>query len=256
MWIKQLLGRADLLIPTLTFKQVDGFHKDSKLLNDICKLRYEVYCLECAYLEAEAYPEHLETDEYEDYALHIGAYDAGGDLVGTVRLVQPKEDQPYPFESHCSAFPDFFPPPRACAGEISRLVVKPGNRAEQGRNDHLVLLGLLREILRHGERTGVHYIYAAMEDRLALSLEKLSLKFKAVGPPADYYGQVRLYYADLEVLNEKLRKRNGFLYAWFNDRPVPLTALLEFMLLRPWRKRLARWRTRLQGDPPLRTSHE
>jgi len=239
-------------------------------LKEIYRLRYEVYCLECEYLQATDFEEGLETDDYDDCSIHFAAYTLDRNIVGTVRLVQPRAGQPYPFEGHCKVFDDFSLPPHETAAEISRLVVRKTFRrrrgdsmegisrdfVEQGTtasiqppvaqerrgNSPLLLLGMYREMYRHSRANGIRYWYAAMERALARSLEKMGFKFMPIGPQVDYYGPVTPHMVDLNDLNERLRKENKFLAAWFNDEPIPLWVMLKTLLgnlvaSRPKRKR-------------------
>ncbi len=240
---------------------------ESYVLKEIYKLRYEVYCLERHYLEAKDCQDDQETDEYDDCSIHFAAYTLSNDIVGTVRLVQPHEGQSYPFETHCTPFPEFAYPPRDSAAEISRLVVKKTYRRRRGDsmegisqdfvekgntktikprstvrrdkrgNSPLLLLGMYREMYRHSRQNGIRYWYAAMERSLARSLEKMGFKFVPIGPQVDYYGPVTPHMVDLNELNERLKRENKFLAAWFNDEPIPLWILVKTVIGNLWEER-------------------
>ena len=209
----RLLGKRDILIPYFDFSKVLRGNMESFILKEIYRLRYEVYCLECEYLQAKDFDEGLETDDYDDCSIHFAAYTLDRKIVGTVRLVQPGEAQGYPFEGHCKVFEDFAMPTRATAAEISRLVVRKTFRRRRGDsmegiskdfvdkgttasiqpptveerrgNSPLLLLGMYREMYRHSRATGIRYWYAAMERSLARSLEKMGFKFLPIGPQVD-----------------------------------------------------------------------
>ena len=51
-------------------------------------LRYQVYCLERAFLNPEHYANQLEIDEFDADSLHFGTINLQGELVGTARLVR------------------------------------------------------------------------------------------------------------------------------------------------------------------------
>jgi len=51
--LDRLFGRRDILIPYFDFSKVLRGNMESFILKEIYKLRYEVYCLECSYLEAK-----------------------------------------------------------------------------------------------------------------------------------------------------------------------------------------------------------
>jgi N-acyl amino acid synthase of PEP-CTERM/exosortase system len=259
MLLDRLLGRRDLLVPYFDFETVLRQAVASAVLRDIRKLRYEVYCLECNYLQADAYDEGLEADEYDVNAIHFAAYTLDhASIIGTVRLVQPGPDQAYPFQDHCTTFGQFVFPPRAEAAEISRLVVRKTHRRRRGDsmegisaefrdrgrlaeirakpvlgreqrrgNSPLLLLGLYREMYRYSRAHGIRYWYAAMERSVARSREKMGCKFVPIGPQTHNNGPVTPHMVDLHDLNARLQIENKFLAAWFNDEPIPFRVLVR-----------------------------
>lgn len=257
---ERLTGKRDILIPYFTFQKVLKGNMESYVLKEIYKLRYEVYCLERHFLEASDFQEGMETDEYDDCSTHFAAYTLDKNIVGTVRLVQPHPGQEYPFQSHCLPFAEFVYPAAESAAEISRLVVRKTHRRRRGDsmegisqdfmekgsaktiqpgptvrgdkrgNSPLLLLGMYREMYRHSRQNGIRYWYAAMERSLARSLEKMGFKFIPIGPQVDYYGPVTPHMVDLNELNERLKRENKFLAAWFNDEPIPLWIMVKTMV--------------------------
>ena len=229
------------------FRSFPG-HAPGDIPNDIFKLRYDVYCVECAFLKPDDAFEGLEFDDFDDCSTHFAAYTMEESLIGTVRLVQPRPPRHFPFELHCTTFPDFVMPPRAECGEVSRLAVKrthrrrradsvlgiPGFTAMRGAGDvaafspeverrdrrsPMLLLGMYREMFRHSRAGGVRYWFAAMERSLAHSLAKVGFQFEPIGPEADYYGAVTPYVVDLNVMLERLEQNNPALGAWFGEKP-------------------------------------
>ncbi|CAN5867017.1 hypothetical protein BH11PSE12_BH11PSE12_06660 [soil metagenome] len=265
MWIQRLLGKQDILVPYFKFSKEVRENVESTLLQEIFKLRYEVYCLECNYLPSEEFKNGLESDEYDDCSIHFAAFTLKDEIIGTVRLVHPNPDQVYPFESHCSIFEGYVMPPREQAGEISRLVVKKTHRRRRGDsmegvsrdfrehgnaasikphhggnkregNSPMLLLGLYREMYRHSRQNGIRFWYAAMERSLARSLDKMGFRFVPIGPQTDYYGPVTPFIVDLDELNERLHQENKFLAAWFNDERVPVMVIIRTFADAFWRR--------------------
>ena len=256
VFFDRLFGKRDVLVPYFSFSKVLRGNMESLVLQEIYKLRYEVYCLECNFLEANDYQSGQESDEYDDCSTHFAAFTLDQNIVGTVRLVQPKDEQVYPWETHCHPFEEFVMPPRENAAEISRLVVRKTHRRRRGDsmegiskdfvekgstasikpkgvsrdkrgNSPLLLLGLYREMYRHSRANRIRYWYAAMERSLARSLEKMGFRFVPIGPQVDYYGPVTPHMVDLNELEERLSRENKFLAAWFNDQRIPLWILIK-----------------------------
>lgn len=256
MFIQMLLGKRDLLIPYFKFRVIDHNIPDESLLEEIFKLRYEVYCLERHFLSEEEFGDGLERDGYDGCSTHVAAFTNEGQVIGTVRLVQPFSDQSYPFETHCELFEHFEMPARETAGEVSRLVVRKNYRRRRGdsmegvsaeflengmvqsikpkrpgrareNNSPLLLLGLYREIYRYSRRNGIRYLYAAMERSLAKCLNKMGFSFVPIGPQTDYYGPVTPFILDLDELDKRLNAENQFLAAWFTDKPLPFKFILK-----------------------------
>ena len=258
-------GDQDLLVPYFRFREVAQDDPNRPELREIFKLRYEVYCLERAFLDAEVFTEGMETDEFDRHSFLFGGFHRDDDfIVGTVRLVQPGPEQQYPWQEHCTAFAEFKLPPREQSGEVSRLVVrktyrrrrgdsmegisqefrekgttasiKPAKSAgEQRGNSPLLLLGLYREMYRHSRANGIRYWYAAMERSLARSLDRMGFRFEPIGPKVDYYGPVIPHMVDLDECMSRLKQQNQFLHAWFNDLPIPLPVRIK--------TRFANWRS-------------
>jgi len=215
---------------------------------EIFALRYEVYCLECGYLDPKAYQDGLESDEYDTRAAHFTAHNRNNELVGSLRLVHPPGSLTFPFESHCyELFEDVILPPREKAAEVSRLVVRKSYRGrivdpladiaeefsiggpvgpahehaddcERRRNSPEILLGLYRGIYQYSVNAGIRYWYAAMEKSLARALARLHVHFTPIGAETDYYGPVTPYLIDLRDLECSVGATSPNLLAWFRGQ--------------------------------------
>lgn len=212
----------------------------------IYALRYEVYCLECNFLPAENYPDGLEFDEYDSYSTLFAACNHSDEVIGTARLIQCPDDEPFPFEIHCNTLHEHIAlPPKHECGELSRLIVHKNYRRrrddslegvsrefmlstipapqvsdqpampERRINSPEILLGLYRQMYHYSLDAGVRYWYAAMERSLARILRGFNFTFKPIGSESNYYGPVTPYIADLRELEHNLRTRNPDLLAWF-----------------------------------------
>ena len=216
------------------------------MMRELFALRYQVYCLECGFLDPKNYSDELETDEYDPNSVHFTAYNLENQLVGSLRLVLPGIDQRFPFQEHCKElFDDVFMPPPLESGEVSRLVVRESYRRRLGdtragvSQDFLIgsayrmhderpkwerrssspqiLMGLYREMYQYSVETNVRYWYAAMEKSLVRALARLHFVFRPIGMETNYYGPVTPYVADLHELEQRLGANNPELLAWFRE---------------------------------------
>ncbi|PXX35320.1 PEP-CTERM/exosortase system-associated acyltransferase [Undibacterium pigrum] len=181
------------------------------LLAESYRLRYQVYCKERGFLQAAAYPCGMETDFYDDDALHFAALGEDGHMAGTVRLVGAR-NRHYPLQEKCAL--DIAIPPHTA--EVSRLAVTRGHdrfaisagdeflsqgslhdqssrlqSADERRWQSELAIGLYKVIYREAKLQGIQYFLAAMEGSLARMLIRFQLPFKPVGPVVDYYGKVQ-----------------------------------------------------------------
>jgi N-acyl amino acid synthase of PEP-CTERM/exosortase system len=218
-------------------------------LEEVFSLRFRVYCLERGFLPAGQYPDGKESDEYDDISTHFTAFSRSNQLAGTVRLILPCDDRPFPYELHCRALYDHLElPPRSECGEVSRLIVdknyhrrrgdtpegvseeilnsndpiKPVKRQQDNSERRIstpeIVLGLYRQMYHYALETGIRYWYAAMERSLARVLSRLGFNFNPIGLETDYYGPVTPYLADLREIERALDANNPELMAWFREK--------------------------------------
>ncbi len=211
---------------------------------EIFALRYEIYCLECGFLDPEEYRDGLESDEYDKGAAHFTAHNGDNELVGSLRLVHPPLAKTFPFENHCyHTLQNVVLPPREESAEVSRLVVRKNYRGRIGSSParaqqefaiggpyglsgqhHAhgerrspspeILSGLYREIYQYSLKMGIRYLYAAMERSLARGLSRFQFGFTPIGTETDYYGPVTLYLLDLREMERRLTEERPMFLAW------------------------------------------
>jgi N-acyl amino acid synthase of PEP-CTERM/exosortase system len=213
--------------------------RDVVLMDDLYELRFQVYCLECGFLDKNDYPQGLETDEHDDASAHFGAYDLENELAGYVRLVSPDAIGTFPFQNHCVSLLDGVQlPPAGHSAEISRLMVREDLRRVRGeaateraggasaamrrltemrQPSPQILLSLYREMYAYSLQHGIRYWYAAMERALARTLNRMNFSFRQIGPATDYYGPVAPYVADLRELEDQLDQHCPSLLAWMRS---------------------------------------
>src|SRR3972149_11493199 len=98
------------------------------LWDGITRLRYDVYCLECKYLDAAQHPNGREIDEFDPHSIHFASTNERSEMVSTLRLVL---DSPlgFPLEHHAGTLSEEFRRlPRDKTAEISRLILAKSYR--------------------------------------------------------------------------------------------------------------------------------
>lgn len=71
-----------------------AFAASDEQKSEVYGIRYSVYCDEFRYESADAFPDHLETDEFDKSSLHaLVTHVASGLPAGCVRLVSPSGSQ-------------------------------------------------------------------------------------------------------------------------------------------------------------------
>jgi len=197
------------------FRKIDS----PELLEDVFRLRYQVYCKERRFLSASDYPQGAEQDAFDEFAVHFGAFDPAGTLVGAVRLILP--DCPvFPIEERVPdlALGRTLPLRRECA-EISRLTISKEFRRSLSLGDpnglsglalrpgyvlrkvSPVALGLCHLLYEECLEQQIGYCLALMERPLHLLLRFHGFVFRQVGPAINCFGPVAPYVIDITAMD-------------------------------------------------------
>src|SRR5690606_196740 len=139
-----------------------------ELLEASYRLRYQVYCHERRFLPAEYYPDGIETDVFDDHAVHLGVLNTDGELVATARLVR-RSAHGLPMFGHCSVTVDHpvLADPNAPIVEVSRLSVSRRYNRRKG-DQHYALEGgmsVTGERRREGGEIGMTLYRELHQDR-------------------------------------------------------------------------------------------
>lgn len=230
---KEVIGQTEFI-----FRLVES----QEHIRQVYRLRYQVYCNECGFITKEEYPEEMERDKYDSYALHFVAEDPQG-IIGTARLVL---DNPhgFPFEERCSDNLNFdvTTVDRRQLAEISRLIISKNYRRR--RDDGLyyspdyvdikveepkerlnrirpMAFGIYREMYQECKRRGITHWFAIMEKSLWLLLRMHNFVFNPIGEEIDFYGAVRPYMCKIEEGERVLSQKSPRLWKYFLDGLEP-----------------------------------
>jgi N-acyl amino acid synthase of PEP-CTERM/exosortase system len=219
-----------------------------QLLEKSHRMRYQIYCLERRFLNAEDYPNQLEFDGFDRDSVHVGVLDAGGELVGTARIVKPGSAG-LPFNLYCDLFPDETALTEAgnAVVEISRVCISrryarrradlffdardaresdepamPAYERRVQRGD--VFAPLVKALYHATKRLGATHWIIAIEKSLRRRIAQYGLPFHLAGPEADYYGRVAPYIMSLAELDRVI---DGRQFASLDDFPIGLEPAVQ-----------------------------
>jgi N-acyl amino acid synthase of PEP-CTERM/exosortase system len=206
------------------------------LIDAAHELRYQVYCVEHAFLDRSNYCGEREIDRYDRHSAHaVLVYRPTRKVVGCVRLILPGPDDglsSLPIRALLTdegrARLDRWD--RATTAEISRYAVSKIFRHRQGEDLYPdvhpagrpgydfrrvaphVSLGLVRAVATLAAERGITTVCAAMTPALRRLLEMWGLNFQPLGPVVDYHGQRQPCVADCEALLTGMATRHAEYY--------------------------------------------
>jgi N-acyl amino acid synthase of PEP-CTERM/exosortase system len=207
-----------------------------ELMEQVHRVRYEVFCQEFHFEQEENCPGGLERDEYDDQAIHFLIMHRNSALpAGCVRLIQTRTtdpDAPLPIERYCAASlaPGEGHPSRMLRNslcEISRLAVSGHFRKRRGESESplgtsegipmdneieyrifpLLSFTLFLAVLSMSIFTQQRDSLAMMEPWLARHLQLMGFSFRQIGELTDYHGaRAAFHYTLDQALADKERR--------------------------------------------------
>lgn len=191
------------------------------LMETAFSIRYQVYCLERSYEDADAFPDRMETDEYDLHSAHsLVKCQRSGEYAGLVRLILPNPldvNKPLPVERFChsemkkagvdlsaihreniaeiSRFSISKELKRQCAQKAAVSVVRDSvdfqdrGEAEYPRMLPHITLGLFAGVVRMSAQHHITHWLAVMEPTFFRLLSRYGIYFQKAGPVVDYHGR-------------------------------------------------------------------
>ena len=215
---------------TLSFQKVDP--RDEVLMKEVYRIRYQVYCLECGFEDPKDYPDGMERDKYDPYAIHFLAMDENGPI-GTIRLIRDSYLK-FPVEKHCKINMNSDNVPREKLGEISRLAVSKRYRRkvedrtalphlsdkEEGLHDRRrhadISLSLYKMVYQESKKLGIKYWYTAMGRGLQRLLKKSNFVFDQIGDEVDYHGPRTPFLGNIQKMGQAVAADRPEIYDKIN----------------------------------------
>lgn len=205
-------------------------------MEDVFRLRFQVYCEEKEFLPRAAYANGMEIDEFDDQATHIAVYGDDPLPKGYVRVIAAGDQSELPLFAHgMTVGPEFPIPAPGGAVEISRMMVRSDYRKRlrdpddgfpptalladpPARNaSDLIQLKLIRLAYRHALASDVRWFLSAIEPAQGRKLSMMGFPIRPIGPVGDYFGNVRPHAVDLREMEDKLRENCPDVWAFFDD---------------------------------------
>lgn len=190
------------------------------------RVRYQVFCVERGFEQADAYRNWEEVDRWDRHAQQFVVHDkSSGDAVAAVRIVLPTVAK-LPVE-HLGCITEQPPVPvsRDQVAEISRICVVrgdgsptvqdaavsgvPGVRPVTPSEESEVLLGLIRAIIRYSWDSEIPYLYMLVTRPFARLLKRLGVACTQMGDGIEHRGVRAPYFIDVNRSWEGLVARSG-----------------------------------------------
>lgn len=225
------------------FRVLRNVSSDRTLLDEVYRLRYQVYCREHPFENPNDFPDGREHDEYDQRAVHSLLLHAGSDAVaGTVRLVLPWRDGQkavgkLPIEGLISETTqaEFNQLPRETLAEVSRFAISRVFRqrvsdrgysmggflsesdSNQRRRIPHMCLGLIGALVHNTHQFGLTHWCAEMEPSLLRMLRLLGIEFRSLGPLIDYHGIRQPCFIDVDSMLRRVRVKRPDVYDLLTD---------------------------------------
>ncbi|WP_200154592.1 PEP-CTERM/exosortase system-associated acyltransferase [Chromatium okenii] len=221
--------------------------KNSKSLEQIFQIRYDVFCREFGYETEQSCHGGMERDDYDDVALHcLIVHRATGVGAGCIRMITATDEPSFllPMESFCGESltdPVLHPMclPRLDVAEGSRFVVHTKFRRRVGENESPFGIVLGKKDSREEQRSfpllslalfyaGTalmtilqrQHIFAMLEPRLARRAVILGIPFVQAGQIVDYHGPRAAHYVSVEKILDNIQGDMQNLYQFVYDSLV------------------------------------
>jgi len=190
-------------------------------LDNVYKLRYEVYCLEREFEDASHYPHEQEIDIYDARSIYtLLQHNKSGEFVGTARLILPDhthlDDDSYDhfpaqkLSNHTIVYDQDVFPSKSTA-EISRICYSQRKASELGINaleQKLILPGLLSGVYMLCDLYKVDRLMALLEKRLIDRCHRIGFSPSETGDSVEHKGIRHLVSYDRSQCAESVRDRN------------------------------------------------
>lgn len=211
-WVKKIRRDIEFWWFYKNFYQKFTFYTSDQPeeLDELFRLRYQVYIEEYHYIDKTHSENGRERDVWDPHSVHFIIRDLQNRLVASVRLILDSEDK-FPIEEHFELDINLDKFPRTELAEISRLIV-----AKEYRRHHLMLV-LIKGIYLYVKKHNIQNIFSVMDDKLLPALIKLGIPFQRIGKASLYQGYTFPCLLNVQDLENDLKECNIRLYRYLAD---------------------------------------
>ena len=210
------------------------------LIHRAQEIRYQVYCVEHKFENADEHADGREKDEFDSHSEHgVLIHRPSDHAVGTVRLVLPRHDaldKSFAIQ-RVVALPStemnkYFP--LLSTAEVSRFSISkqfrrrkadtpygseavPTSVENDRRSGPLMSLGLIQTLVTMSAQHGITHWCAVMEPKLLRMLATMAIHFDPVGPPVEYHGLRQPCYCHVASVLERVKAERPMFWEVLTD---------------------------------------
>jgi N-acyl amino acid synthase of PEP-CTERM/exosortase system len=210
-----------------------------ELLDQVHRIRYQVYCVENRFEDPARNQNGLERDEYDAHSVHgLLVHTSSKAPVGTVRLVKHRPGTrrgSLPIHRVCR-HPDLLDPdflPLETTAEFSRFAISKAFRrraegqtcagnaeAERRETERLIphiTVGLITTALRLAFAHGITHVCAVMDPALLRLLSRFAIRFKPLGAQVEYHGWRQPCYTTIAAMLSEIEVERRHMWETITD---------------------------------------
>lgn len=243
----------------------------TELLDDVFRLRFQVYCVEREFENPAEFPNGRERDHDDARSAHFlvlyrGAGSPLATAAGTVRFILPRSGADLPAlrligaeerrlvklpvdsTAEVSRFAVAKAFRKRLENELSEAFIRTEDARGYPRPKFSVLtFGLLRAVVMMSVHSGITHIVAIMEPALLRLFARLGIEFNSIGRPVEHHGERQPVWAAMANIVERVRRHYPELWEFATNagrelptqRPLAISDQISAMSTAAWSARRA-----------------
>ncbi|HEX3486612.1 MAG TPA: PEP-CTERM/exosortase system-associated acyltransferase [Micropepsaceae bacterium] len=198
------------------------------------RIRYQVYCIENDFEDANAHPDGLEKDDFDSHSVHsLLIHRASGQTMGTTRLILPVIDAletSFAIQEVCD-HPMLKRLSLHRMAEVSRFSISKQFRRRKNDTQYegldksggqrsaapLMSLGLIQSLVRMSEENNITHWCATMEPKLLRLLSAMGIHFEPLGSLVLYHGMRQPCYCEVAPMLDRVKSEQRPLWEVLTD---------------------------------------